>query len=156
MPLRILSIFFFFISACGTSKVSESNNEIQATQPSIYFLTFKIFRRENSKMNAVELVNKTLTAGTMKGKDPEARQFANNLIIFYYRKSLLLDSLIIDHPLYKHLEYTDESRKFAVKDTMLPSADFFFRFQTAQMADELSIVEQQEGQIRQELKRIKL
>lgn len=53
----------------------------------------------------------------------------NYLTIAGYNDGKQIDSIIIEHPLYKHLEYLDGKNMLAAKDTVLQHAEFFVRLQ---------------------------
>jgi hypothetical protein len=62
----------------------------------------------------------------------------------------------MEHPLYKHIEYLDENNSFAVKDTLLDKAEFFFRIQTQGHSNEIRVFETLKNKPREKLTIIKL
>ncbi len=52
-----------------------------------------------------------------------------------------MDTQSIDHPLFKHIEYVNDENELAIKDTILPQADFFIRFQSNGTSNEIRISE---------------
>lgn len=152
---KILFLLFVF-SSCGIAKEPEGKSSSISSKPAIYFVVMRIYRDDDKNENKIELIKKTLTEGIMKGKDESARQSTNNLLIYLIDNAKIKDSLIIDHPLYKHFEYADESGNFAVKDTLVASAEFFFRFQSMHSNSEIRIVERIGTKKTNELKQFKL
>ena len=138
--------------SCHTSKPSTKNVESETKEPNVIsFLMFNIHKDTINLANVVTLVKKIESNGKIK----KQRNFLakNYLTIYSYSGKQILDSLIIEHPLYKHLEYLDENKKFMVKDTVITSADFFVRLQGKY--NELKIVETLKNKSAKELNIIK-
>lgn len=126
ITLAILSMLL--ILSCHASKPDKKNVQNQNNEPNVIsFLMFSIYKDTISSTNLVTLIKKTESAGKIK----KQRNFLtkNYLTIYSYSGKIIVDSLLIEHPLYKHLEYVDANKNFVVKDTIINSADFFVRLQ---------------------------
>lgn len=128
----MLSFFsLLLIMSCKLTKQSSTNLEVKSTEKQIAdpniisFLVLNIHTDKIKTTNIVSLISKKEANGTLK-KQQEV-QAVNYLSIYAYSENKVIDSTFIEHPLYKHLEYTDDNNKFAVLDTVLNSADFFVR-----------------------------
>ncbi len=91
------------------------------------FLVFKIRKNAGQDGSSIELLSKTQGAGKVK-RSATPPPITNHLLtIDFYRKNKIVHAMIIEHPLYKHIEYTDETGKLASKDIELDEAEFFIR-----------------------------
>ena len=114
--------------SCSFSKQNISSLENDKKEPNlITFLVLNIHRDTISSTNVVEFVSKIESTGKIKKQHIFTTE--NYLTIYSYSGKHIVDSLILEHPLYKHLEYVDENNNFAVKDTVINSAEFFVRVQ---------------------------
>lgn len=107
----------------------------------IVFAVLNIHKNSANNQNLISLVSKTQTPGIIKKQKPELSRTDTYLSVSVYNKNILLDSIAIDHPLYKHLEYITADHTFATKDTILDQAEFFIRFQSRGNLNELRITE---------------
>jgi D-alanyl-D-alanine carboxypeptidase len=108
---------------------------------SIVFVVLNIQKDPALDKSAIKLVNKTQTPGTIKKQNQELQSSKNYLSISVYNKKDLLDSIIIDHPLYKHIEYVNSEHVFETKDTILNQSEFFIRFHSKVNSIELRFIE---------------
>ena len=58
--------------------------------------------------------------------------------------------MVIQHPLYEHLEYAGDHNILTAKDTVLAKADFFIRLQIKGASNEIKIVETLKNKAKQE------
>lgn len=126
-----LIILVALISSCGSTRKKDShnlkNNNDQENVNKITFLFLKIKKDPNGTKNLVELVD--IKESTGRIKDHRIYTAPYYLSIYALSGDQIVDSLALKHPLYKHLEYIDENQKFAFKDTIVQSEDFFVRLQ---------------------------
>ncbi len=140
-PIRSLILIIvaqLLLLSCSTSKQSTGSSESNKSDPNlITFLVLNIHRDSLNATHVVELISKTESTGILKKQ--QAFTTENYLTMYAYSGKYIVDSIILEHPLYKHLEYVDEHSKFAVMDTVINTEDFFVRVQGR--FDELSIFE---------------
>lgn len=96
----------------------------------IVFLTFRIDKDSVSKTNKLTLTNKTKSAGKFKKTVEDKPHHANFLTLEVFTKGKPSQTIVIEHPLFKHLEYTDKDNKYAFKDAEVDTEEFFVRIQT--------------------------
>jgi hypothetical protein len=152
--MRIVLLLFIVLISCSVTKEKE-NNKIAGTD-SIVFAVLSISKNSANTKNTITLIRKTKSSGKMKKQNQSASHYENYLSISVYENKALIDTLIIEHPLYKHFEYLDENNAFSTKDTVLDNAEFFIRFQTQGHASEIKILEILKNKSKKELTTIKL
>ena len=139
-------VFLLFVSAvflsCGASKTQPENAmpAEQKTPDAIVFLSFKMVRNPNGK-NSVTLINQNIASGKIK-KGSEMRADSENLLAFeVYQNNRLSQTILINHPLYKHVEYLDDDNHYKSKDIVSDQEEFFIRIQTNGEAATIKILE---------------
>lgn len=126
--LTLIILSLLLMMSCSVSKQNISSLEIDKKEPNlISFLVLNIYRDTISSTNVIEFISKIESTGAIKKQHSFPTQYY--LTFYAYSGKHIVDSLIIEHPLYKHLEYVDENRNFAVKDTIINHAEFFVRLQ---------------------------
>lgn len=138
--------------SCGVSNynhtASDSETEVKETQPNLsWFYIFTIHRDNSSPTNIVELVSKKEIAGKMKTES--THRSVNYLTVYLYSGKQLVDTLSMDHPLYKHYEYVGENGAFKYKDTLINNSDFVLR--TQRDINEIKIFETLKNQAKKQL-----
>lgn len=152
-----MKVFLLLLIVFSSCRVTREDKESDNGDPnSIAFVVLSI-RRDSAHANSiVELLSKTQSAGEIKDKNKNALEFANYLSIVIYNQGKILDSMTIEHPLFRHIEYLDDNNNFSVKDITLDKAEFFFRFQVRGSSNEIRILEKLRGSTKKELATIKL
>lgn len=148
--IAALLLFQVLIIGCGASNNNNSNLETEDKEPEpnlSYFFVFNIHKNNNNSANMVELVSKKEIAGKMKTES--TKKGSNYLTLFLYSGKQLIDTVAIDHPLYKHYEYIGTNGTFAYKDTLLDNADFVIR--TQKNINEIQIFETLKNQPKKQL-----
>lgn len=126
------------LNACKPVKPISEELEIENRNDNIIsFLVLNICNDSKTNKKTVKLINKSEAIGTFK-KQQNAPSL-NYLTIYSYSKKQIVDSLILEHPLYKHFEYLNDSNNFEVKDTIIDNSDFYIRLQNK--CDEIKIFE---------------
>lgn len=138
--------------SCSVSKQNNSSLENDKKEPNlISFLVLSIHKDTISSTHVVEFVSKKENTGVIKKQNSFPTKYY--LTIYAYSGKHIVDSLFLEHPLYKHIEYVDENKNFAVKDTIINRADFFVRLQGH--FNEIRIFETLKNKSPQELNKIK-
>jgi hypothetical protein len=136
--LKITMLFFLLLGfACSSkhknisvSAQSETLDNNLAINDTIAFLLFNIRYTDKSKMNtSLTLKSITKNAGKIKSNNTNADFQDNRLVFSFYNKNKIIDSLLLEHPLNKHVEFIDENNQFIAKKLQLDSTEFFIRIQ---------------------------
>ena len=146
----IIILFQVLIISCGISNQNTSDSETKVKEPQSnlsWFYVFNIHKDNNSSTNIVELVSKNEIAGKMKTES--TNRSVNYLTFYLYSGKQLVDTLSIDHPLYKHYEYVAQNGAFRLKDTLINNADFVLR--TQRSINEIKIFETLKNQPKKQL-----
>lgn len=125
----ILILLQILIQACGVSNKNTSNleNEIKEPQSNIsWFYVFNIYKDDDT--NIVQLISKKEIDGKMKTESTS--RSTNNLTFYLFLDKQLIDTVSIDHPLYKRYEYANLDGTLKYKDTIINNADFVLRTQS--------------------------
>jgi hypothetical protein len=147
-------LFFMILSSCSIMKESENYNKIDRN--TIVFMVLNIRRDLIDNKHIIKLVSKTECNGKIKNQPKNILCSGNYLTIYQYNDKNIVDSIILEHPLYKHFEYLDDNDNFSVKDTIIDKADFFFRIQAESNTTKLKILETLKNKSREELITIEL
>lgn len=148
--IAVILLFQVLIISCGVSNNNNSNLETEAKEPEpnlSYFFVFNIHKSNTNSTNIVELVSKKEIVGKMKTES--TNRSSNYLTLHLYSGKRLVDTVAIDHPLYKHYEYIDKNGAFAYKDTVIDNADFVIR--TQKNINEIKIFETLQNQPKKQL-----
>ncbi len=136
--LLLLYLSTYFLSCVPLKRTS--NPVITPAEDKLMFVVMAIEQNELEKKNNISFISKTPAQGRIKGQT-RIPSTANCLTIYHYSGKKLLDSLVLEHPLYKHFEYFNEQHQFAIKDTVLKREEFFFRIQLQGQQNSIKIVE---------------
>jgi hypothetical protein len=145
----IVILFPILIMSCGVSN-HNSNLETEVKEPEpnqSSFFVFNIHKDNNNSTNIVKLVSKKEITGKMKTES--TNRSPNYLTLYLYSGKQLIDTVAMDHPLYKHYEYIDQNGTFAFKDTVIDNADFVIR--TQKNINEIKIFETLKNQPKKQL-----
>lgn len=138
MKKRILCIFTFLflifmilpIVSCGSAPISEDRiSTLESDADGIAFLVFKMTKGSQSVKSDIKLLSKTQTTGKIKNIADKPNS-NNYLTIEVFDNNTLFQTVFVNHPLYKTVEYADENNKLASKNVTLDEAEFFVRLQT--------------------------
>lgn len=157
--IRLLFILFVFVSCHAqkpAGKVETPVPVVIAADNSILFLSFGIRKDSLLLQPEIKLISKMIGAGKMKGRPATVGSTPEFLTFFFYGSSGVLDSLVVDHPLHKHVEYTDENNTFSSRDITVEEAEFFIRIQLKGNPDKLKIFETLKEKERTEIAEINL
>lgn len=102
------------------------------SRDSILFLSFKISRDSSAGISEVELMKRKVVAGKIKKNKHIHADFKSALEMqFCDKKGNVIASQIIEHPLFKNIEYLNERNEYQMKFVVLKEAEFFIREQKA-------------------------
>ena len=144
-----LGILFSCAATPIDSPLQPEKKEI--IQDEIVFLTFRISKDSILKINTITLLNQKISFGKMKAVDQDKVSSNNYLQIELSENQQLIKTLILEHPLFKHVEYPDESGKMVSKNIEANQDDFFFRIQKQKSPIQVKIFEVLANQPKKEL-----
>ena len=121
----------------------------------IIFLTMSIADDSRQGARTITLQDLVKTPGTLKTSPTRAFQARPHLSCILYAGSLRQDSIMLEHPLFKQVEYVNEQDQLQQKAIKLDQAEFFIRFQPGS-ADQLKIEERLPGTLPKTLLTVKL
>jgi len=170
-PLLHLS-FLSFILAMASCRVAQSGGEApEQMEPEVPFVQFYALHISRDSTAAaprsqVRLLKTTSGKGQMKSSGETAPPGENYLTVYRRAGKKTLDSVVLSHPLFLHLEHSDEAGLpagasaevglYAMKQVTLDTAQFFFRLPGRRDADNLQVVETLRGSVRTELGILKI
>lgn len=148
--IAIVILFSILIMSCGASNHNNSNLETEIKEPEpnqSWFFVYNIHKDDKNSTNIVELVSQKEITGKMKTESKN--RSPNYLTLYLYSGKQLIDTVAMDHPLYKHYEYIGQNGTFSFKDTVLNNADFVIR--TQKNINEIKIFETLKNQPKKQL-----
>ena len=157
--LRIILFFILavlFLSSCKC--VQKSRSDISNTQypDSICFLVFNINKDSTLNKSNINLISKIKTEGKIKSENQDNINSDNYLTIEVFEAGKLINTITINHPLYKNIEYVDDNNELKSKYIELEKNDFFIRLQQNAASTKIRISESLKNKEKQELIIIKL
>lgn len=139
-------IIFTLVIACSSYKKSASNKvEIdkknQVAISKIAFTNYAIYKNSSTSLK-VELIDKIIVEGNLKQRKPRNKPIKNGdfLCLQLGTDFKHLDTIIIQNPLIKHVEYVDSKGMLNKKLIELDSTSMFIRFQLKPQTKYIGIV----------------
>jgi hypothetical protein len=124
--LILIFLMFELFSPYSVSGQGKTGLDSKSKEPNVLsFLVFNIHTDTSASKNVVTLISKKEAVGKAKRKNID--KDLNYLALYSYETGVLLDSIFIEHPLVKHIEYLNGNNAFATMDTVLNQTDFFIR-----------------------------
>lgn len=150
--MKYAVLLLVILCSCSATKNTSADNTTSITATDrIAFVTFKITKGDSLHPSSLALVKTNITAGTFKQRHNEEDQFLNRLKIEVYEQGELRSTTVIEHPLYKDIEFTDSSNVLSMKHIELPEANFFVRLQLTGPSSRIKIIESLEHHLSTEL-----
>ena len=131
--------FFLFValwlctsSSCSLPKYHKTpsvQKDSETPNNQIAFLNFIVDRQDENSKTSIRLVGTKFVPGQLKQsrKNTNSLPGSDCLIIYQYYDEQLIDSQIVEHPLYKHVEGPQADSSFLSKTVILTHAEFFIR-----------------------------
>ena len=145
--MRILILLAVLWSSCRASKTPET---VQKEKDEILFLVLRISKDSVQKKNVIELVSQKKVEGTIKDNDQSSGEYENYMTIEYFRQNKLAKIIVLEHPLFKRMEYP-ENNVLISKSLDLHREEFFIRLQIKGISNQVRISETLKGNNRREL-----
>jgi hypothetical protein len=131
-------------------------NEAPNVIDGIAFLTFKINKDPKNIANKVTYIKTIKTKGTLKSNAIEPVNSENTLNIEIFINDKLDQTITIEHPLYKSLEYLNENKSFSRKEVVIDEAEFTVRITNKTSEKLIKISENLKSKTKKELATFKL
>ena len=154
MRLRIFILLSIILTSCTSTKTTESSIP-NSSENAIYFLVFKISKDSLQEKSSIELVSTTKSIGKFKNDNLDHIDSENYLTFDLYEQDQLINTILLEHPLYKNVEYV-EGNTFATKSIELNTEEFFVRIQMKGNSNKIKVSETLKDSIKKELLSIKL
>jgi hypothetical protein len=142
--------------SCGVAKSPIEGTPTKQEQPTDYivFLVFKM--QKETDTNKITLIDQIIKPGIMKS-EPEATIDSDTyLSIDLFQNNKLLKTIKKEHPLYKHIEYTDDNNQLTSKNIEVEQDDFFIRIQKKSFPIQVKISEVIKNNLKKELLILKI
>jgi hypothetical protein len=135
----MIKIYFSFLSiftimSCQSNQGTTQNTSVNTAEKTssqdidgIAFLIFKINKNKTNNKTVVSFIKNIKTEGALKGNLNELINSDNTLIIEIFRNGVLDQNIVINHPLYKNVEYTTANKTFLRKEITIDEAEFSIR-----------------------------
>lgn len=161
-----LLVLLIICGACNSSKQAEGKKleetkageglNKEADENAIVFVVMKIKRLAAEGKSIVTLISESRSLGTIKGNNLKSKNYENYLTMNVYEHGKLGSTVIIEHPLYKYVEYLDSTNTLSMRFIELEEDEFFVRLQMHTRSGEIQIFEKIKGEEERELNTIKL
>ncbi len=162
-PVQGISFFFLLcfsilLPSCQWARSSDDAVEPLPEAAFIQFYVLKISRDSQAALprSRVELLKSVKGKGQIKSVGSSELPGKDYLTVYRCTGTKILDSAVVAHPLFLHLEYADETGRYATKDVVLDTAQFFFRLPGRRDVDNLQVVETLKGSTKTKLGILKI
>jgi len=134
-------IFSIFIVCCVNGKVKNVPAKEADPIPQMVFLVLSIQKDSSRATNTIEIINKNTVDGTFKrdrGEYPDFKEFLRFKIIDSVSGN---DSIEIEHPLKKRIEFVNEKNQLEAKQLDLQKEEFLVRLPVKSSCSKIEIWE---------------
>jgi len=135
---------------------SDKNDNLKNDNNTIVFLVLRISKDSIQGKNVIEFVHKTKSLGKIKDNNNSHFNYENYLTIDVYQQDSIIHTMVIEHPLYKHVEYSGDNNILVSKYIELNKEEFFIRLQMTGDSNKIRISETLNNTSKKELAIIKL
>lgn len=145
------------MTSCCLAKKAEINKRTinNENDYAIVFLVFKINKDTVQGKNVIELLSKTKTTGKIKEIAQTNVNTENYLTLDVYETGKLTNSIVLPHPLYKNIEYS-EGNTLKSKFIESEKEEFFIRLQIKESSTKIRVSESLKSVEKKELTTIQL
>jgi hypothetical protein len=146
LALGMISVMILGCSARkNTQNLVASHQPVQARYTAedtvIIFVILKIYSDSSTNSNKIIVKDKIYTSGRVKDHPVRFQNIGNYITCFLYAGSNLLDSMRLEHPLHKQVEFFDANHQMGMKEIHQKEAEFSVRFQLKGKANRIKILE---------------
>jgi hypothetical protein len=141
------------ILGCNTTKSTHTSLVEQPLVDKIVFLNFSIQKTKQSPI--IKLEKATKVNGSLKKVQPLENRFLNFLTFEVFNNDLITQTIDMEHPLMKVVEYVDDDKTFKRKQLELENETFVLRFQNLGETGKVIIYETLKGKVKTKISTIK-
>jgi hypothetical protein len=134
-----LAALLLLMASCKNYMPNESVDKKRSDETQILFLVFKI-QSEKSQNSRIIFVEGTVSSGKIKSHQI-IKTLSSYLIVTLINDSTLLDSIQVEHPLYREAEYLNVNGALSRKSIIAENAEFFARFKNQTAAKKVRVEE---------------
>lgn len=160
--MKHLHFLLFFTLLCGACRWKPSGSGLaeQAVQEALFVQFYALYISRDSTAaqprTQVRLLKTTSGKGQMKVKPPVETPSEPCLTVYRRAGEKTLDSVVLSHPLFLHVEHSDEAGRYTAQEITLDTAQFFIRLPGRRDVTHLRVVETLRGSPRTELGILKI
>lgn len=139
----MIKIAYTLFSVCTlvcSSLTGQTDLSIDKEGNKLLFILLEI-KMDSAKNVTLNLLEQKTIQGKRKKVNHLPYTIGNTLKIKLCKGDSVITSEVFEHPLYKHIEYADETGKPVGKNIQLDKSEFFVRIPFAENADNVAIVE---------------
>lgn len=157
-PFSLLCLGLALASCHWARSNGDAATELPPEAAFVQFYVLHISRDSTAAMprSQVKLLKTVRGKGQMKAVAATEPLGEDYLTVYRRAGKKTLDSAVVAHPLFLHLEYSDEAGRYARKEVTLDTAQFFLRLPGLRGADNLRVVETLRGSAKTELGILKI
>jgi len=146
----------FLIASCAVSNAPTEikTKRIENNESNIVFVVFKI--KKGQQKSTIEIVSQNISHGKIKKQLQETVDPNKSLTIEVNTSDEVAQINKMNHPLYKNVEYLNETGKLERKEVELEEDTFFIRFQSKGGSTTLKIKEKLKDSPENEIATFKL
>jgi hypothetical protein len=121
-------VFVSCTNSRHASQIAAANAAVKSETPveRIMFINLIIRHDSISGNNKVEFLNKTISEGHLKSSEGGTIRGGDFLTCILYEDSKSMDTVRLEHPLYRVYEYMNEKNEMKLKAHQKKEASFFF------------------------------
>lgn len=144
--------------SCQSNQSTAQNASVNAAEKTlnndidgIAFLIFNITKDKVNDKSEVSFIKNIKTEGALKSNLNELINSDNTLTIEIFRNGVLDQNIVINHPLYKNIEYTTANKTFSRKEIIIDQAEFSIRIPNKDSKATIKIFETLKNNTKKEL-----
>jgi hypothetical protein len=151
-------VFVSCTNSRHASQIAAANAAVKSETPveRIMFINLIIRHDSISGNNKVEFLNKTISEGHLKSSEGGTIRGGDFLTCILYEDSKSMDTVRLEHPLYRVYEYMNEKNEMKLKAHQKKEASFFLRYQWKGKQVQVKILETLQGRNEKEIALIQL
>lgn len=120
----------FTLASCHITKPGlRSEGSFQNSgQDTIVFVSMKMWKDSVTRKSNIDLINLFKKAAKLKKQSYDNKNGNYLECNLFSTKNTSKDSFTIEHPLYRQIEFPQESNRMGKKEIILKESEFFIRF----------------------------
>jgi hypothetical protein len=127
----------------GCKPVQHTYEPLEPIEPNstrLIFLSFSV-QADSSGKSIIRLISKKETDGTIKGNSPIISSPTHLIVSLLNKSGIVKVEEIVEHPLHREVEFTNEKNELDRKALNLKNAEFFVRMKLPLSAERVQVTE---------------